>query len=151
MIRLQVVAGILQQRSGEILITERVDDGPFHGLWEFPGGKIRASESKSAALSRELHEEIGILPTATEHFLYLKHDYADRRVEIDFYIVNQWDNEPEGLEGQQMCWVEVDRLDASILLPANKPVIDALKQRCTGVAAETNSYNPQHSGEFNQP
>ncbi|MBT8100607.1 MAG: 8-oxo-dGTP diphosphatase MutT [Gammaproteobacteria bacterium] len=151
MIRLQVVAGILQKRTGEVLITERVDDGPFHGLWEFPGGKIRTDESIGDALARELFEEIGILPTATEHFIHLQHDYPDRQVEIHFFIVERWKNEPAGLEGQQMSWIDIAALDASMLLPANKPVIKALRQRYAGGAAGTNSYNPQQSGEINQP
>lgn len=151
LIRLQVVAGILRRSSGEILITERVDDGPFHGLWEFPGGKIRNNESKSDALSRELREEIGVLPTGTEHFINLQHDYADRRVDIDFFIVDRWESEPQGLEGQQMSWIEIDALDASILLPANKPVVEALRQRYCGVDVKANGYNPHCSGETKQP
>ncbi len=58
--RLEVVAGILRDASGRVLITERIDDGPFHGLWEFPGGKIGVEETREAALARELSEEIGV-------------------------------------------------------------------------------------------
>lgn len=127
--RLDVVAGILEDAAGRVLISERVDDGPFHGLWEFPGGKIRAGESPAGALARELAEEIGIAPLRTSHFLSLSHDYADRSVAIDFYLVDRWENEPQGLEGQALSWVEVGELDPTILLPANKPVVDALRVR----------------------
>lgn len=145
--RLQVVAGILRNEAGDVLITERVDDGPFHGLWEFPGGKIKDGESRISALKRELSEEIGVVPLDPEHFLHLQHDYPDRCVEIDFFLVSRWQNKLIGLEGQDMDWVGIGALDASILLPANQPVIEALQKRFPGVAADTNSYNSPHSGE----
>lgn len=125
--RLKVVAGILCDDNGRVLITERVDDGPFHGLWEFPGGKIGENESPQAALSRELCEEIGIEPLATSHFMSLRHDYPDRHVSIDFYLVQEWKDEPRGLEGQELRWVETGKLEFEDLLPADVPVVEALK------------------------
>ena len=124
---LNVVAGILLDAAGRVLITERVDDGPFHGLWEFPGGKIRESELSRAALARELTEEIGVELVSSEYFLDLIHDYPDRRVAIEFHLVSEWRNEPVGLEGQALRWVRKEKLEAAQLLPADLPVIEALK------------------------
>jgi len=126
--RLKVVAGILRDASGRILITERVDDGPFHGLWEFPGGKIGAGETREAALARELAEEIGVQPLVSEHFMSLQHDYPDRLVSIDFFLITKWQNEPAGLEGQELKWVSADALEAENLLPADLPVVECLKR-----------------------
>jgi len=125
--RIHVVAGILIDTSGRVLISERVDDGPFHGLWEFPGGKIRKSEAARVALARELVEEIGVELVASEFFLELQHDYPDRKVSIEFHLVSQWRNEPAGLEGQALRWVKTDKLEAEQLLPADLPVVEALK------------------------
>ena len=125
--RLKVVAGILRDASGRILITERVDDGPFHGLWEFPGGKIGAGETREAALVRELGEEIGVQPLVSEHFMSLQHDYPDRLVSIDFFLITDWKNTPAGLEGQELRWVETEDLSSEELLPADLPVVEALR------------------------
>ncbi len=127
LIRFNVVAGILLDSSGRVLISERVDDGPFHGLWEFPGGKIRDSEAADAALARELVEEIGVEIVKSERFLALAHTYPDRHVDIEFHLVREWRNEPAGLEGQALKWVLKDALDGEALLPADLPVIEALK------------------------
>ena len=58
--RLKVAAGILRDAEGRVLICERLEQGPFYGLWEFPGGKIGADERAIDALARELAEEIGV-------------------------------------------------------------------------------------------
>ena len=125
--RLEVAAGILRDATGRILITERLGGGPFHGMWEFPGGKIASNESAEQALARELGEELGIELQDSAHFMHLEHDYPDRSVSIDFFLVRSWKNDPEGLEGQQLRWVEAGALADQNLLPADVPVIAALQ------------------------
>jgi len=123
-----VAAGILCDSSGRVLIAERLGDGPFHGMWEFPGGKIGADESAPEALSRELAEELGIEVTVCAPFMNLRHEYDDRTVTIEFFIVSAWNSEPVGREGQALRWVERDQLDSASLLPADEPVVEALRQ-----------------------
>ena len=124
-----VAAGILCDAEGRILIAERLGGGPFQGLWEFPGGKIADDESAAEALSRELAEELGIEITACASFMNLRHEYDDRIVTIEFFIVSDWVCEPVGREGQALRWVPRERLDASELLPADVPVVEALQQQ----------------------
>ncbi len=124
----EVAAGILCDSSGRVLIAERLGDGPFHGMWEFPGGKIGADETAPEALSRELAEELGIEVTVCAPFMNLRHEYDDRTVTIEFFIVSAWNSEPVGREGQALRWVERDQLDSVSLLPADEPVVAALRQ-----------------------
>lgn len=126
---LQVAAGILRDPAGRVLISERLGDGPFNGLWEFPGGKIGSDETSIQALTRELAEEIGIQVTASRHFMSLRHEYPDRGVEIEFFLVCDWQNKPIGREGQRLRWVDAASLDAAELLPANVPVVQAIRKR----------------------
>lgn len=122
-----VAAGILCDDAGRILIAERRCDGPFNGLWEFPGGKIVAGETASDALHRELAEELGIEVTAYSTFMNLRHEYDDRIVTIEFFMVRDWVNEPMGREGQALRWVPQAELDSSELLPADVPVVEAIR------------------------
>ncbi len=124
--RIEVVAGILKDESDRYLIAERLGDGPFHGMWEFPGGKIDASEDAVDALARELDEELGIEVQRSAHFMRLEHDYPDRAVGIEFFLVERWAREPRGMEGQRLRWVTADELPSADLLPADEPVITAL-------------------------
>lgn len=128
MAHIKVAAGILLDAAGSVLISERLCDGPFNGLWEFPGGKIAPGETAEQALSRELAEEIGVEVTAISPFMSLRHEYSDRTVEIEFFLISDWQSEPVGREGQRLRWVDVNHLDASELLPADVPVVEAINK-----------------------
>jgi len=122
-----VAAGILRDSSGRILIAERLCDGPFNGLWEFPGGKITDGETSAQALNRELAEELGIEVTTSRLFMELHHEYPDRTVDIEFFVVTSWKGEPAGLEGQGLRWLLPSDLNPDLLLPADIPVLEALQ------------------------
>jgi 8-oxo-dGTP diphosphatase len=122
-----VAAGILCDSAGRVLIAERSGGGAFDGMWEFPGGKIAAGETSLEALSRELAEELGIEVTVCAPFMDLRHEYDDRTVTIEFFLVSDWNSEPVGREGQELRWVLRENLDASELLPADVPVVRALQ------------------------
>lgn len=96
-------------------------------MWEFPGGKIAAGETASQALSRELAEELGIQVIACSSFMNLRHEYDDRVVSIEFFVVSEWRGDPVGREGQALRWVSAELLNADELLPADVPVVAALR------------------------
>jgi 8-oxo-dGTP diphosphatase len=122
-----VAAGILLAGDGRVLVTERTGDHSFAGLWEFPGGKIEDGEDSLSALRRELGEELGIEVLEQSLFMSLDHDYADRSVSIDFYLIRHWRNTPEGRDGQALKWIRPEELAEDLLLPADAPVIEALQ------------------------
>ncbi len=128
---LRVSAGILQDAGGRVLITERLSDPAFAGLWEFPGGKIAAGETAAEALRRELSEELGIEMLTCGAFMQLHHEYPDRRVSIDFFLVDAWRGQPFGKLGQRLRWLPPEDVDAGLLLPADAPVLRALKRRAS--------------------
>jgi mutator protein MutT len=58
-----VALALFYERVDETLkvwVQTREDDGPYHGLLEFPGGGIEAGETPLAAVVREVQEEVGI-------------------------------------------------------------------------------------------
>jgi 8-oxo-dGTP diphosphatase len=126
--RIRVAAGILRDVDGRVLIAERTGDRAFAGLWEFPGGKISDGEETIVALERELREELGVEILDHSLFMSLEHEYPDRSVRIDFFLIEQWNQSPEGRDGQALKWVRPDELEEDQLLPADGPVIEALRQ-----------------------
>ena len=111
-----------------MLLARRPPGKSMAGLWEFPGGKIGDGESPEQALERELAEELGVEVGAAERFMHLEHDYPDRSVSIHFFLVDDWKNEPAGLEGRALRWVSPAQLGDQNILPADVPVIEALQQ-----------------------
>jgi 8-oxo-dGTP diphosphatase len=59
----------------------------------------------------------------------VEHAYPDRSVSIDFYLIEEWRNTPEGRDGQALMWISPNALSEDLLLPADSAVITALQQR----------------------
>ena len=126
--KIHVAAGILIDPDGRVLITDRSRAGAMQEFWEFPGGKLASGESAAEALRRELAEELGIDMTSFDHFCSLEHDYPERRVAIDFFLVREWQGTPTGVEGQAMQWLKPADILPDLLLPADAPVIEMLEK-----------------------
>ncbi|HEV2229546.1 MAG TPA: 8-oxo-dGTP diphosphatase MutT [Steroidobacteraceae bacterium] len=122
-----VVAAALYDREGRVLIAQRPQGKHQGGRWEFPGGKVAAGEAESAALVRELREELGVEVTASRPFMRLRHSYPDRSVELSMWIVERFRGIPHGLDGQELRWVAPADLGREDLLEADRPFIEALR------------------------
>jgi 8-oxo-dGTP diphosphatase len=120
------VAGVLRDPAGRVLIAQRPPGKHMAGYWEFPGGKVAPGESGEQALARELTEELGISMQRCHPLLQLRHDYTDRVIELDVFVVDDYCGEPVGRESQALRWVAAAELDTQGLLPADQPIIDAL-------------------------
>jgi 8-oxo-dGTP diphosphatase len=123
---LRVVAGVLRDDRRRVLIAQRPAHQHMGGYWEFPGGKIVPGESAEAALARELNEELGVVLGRCHRLLRLRHDYPDRSVELEVLMVEDYEGVPASLEGQALKWVPAEELGNESLLPADRPIIEAL-------------------------
>ncbi len=122
---LHIAVGVVSDAAGRILISERKPDCAYAGQWEFPGGKCEPGESVTAALARELHEELGITVRAARPLIRLSHRYPDRHVLLDTWRVTAWDGLPEAREHQRFAWVPAAELDHYPMLAANRPIVRA--------------------------
>jgi 8-oxo-dGTP diphosphatase len=122
----RVVAAVLRDERGRVLIAQRPAGKHMGGYWEFPGGKIAPGESGEQALARELAEELGVSLRRCHPLLQLRHDYADRVVELDVFMVDDYCGEPAGLEAQALKWVAAAELGGQALLPADQPIVEVL-------------------------
>ena len=125
---LEIVAGALLDAQGRVLIAQRPAGKELAGRWEFPGGKLHANESPRAGLKRELKEELGIEVLDAEPLVRYPHDYPDKTVWLDLWLVTSWRGEPHGLDGQALRWVEISKLGDADLLEADRPMVDALER-----------------------
>jgi 8-oxo-dGTP diphosphatase len=123
----RVVAAVLRDERGRVLIAQRPAGKHMAGYWEFPGGKIAPGESSEQALKRELAEELGVSLQRCHPLLQLRHDYADRVVELEVFAVDDYAGQPSGLEAQVLKWVAAAELGGQALLPADRPIVEALE------------------------
>lgn len=70
-----VVAGVIWE-GNRFLIQKRPENGLLGGLWELPGGKVMAGESREKALVREIAEETGLAVTVKEPIGWVDHAYS---------------------------------------------------------------------------
>ena len=128
---LWVVAGLVFDASGRVLIAQRPSGKALAGRWEFPGGKVAAGETAHAAIVRELREEIGIEAGAAERLMYYAAVYPDRTIWLDVWVIQDWSGQPQGLDAQALAWVEPARLHEHDILEADAPIVAALATRKT--------------------
>jgi 8-oxo-dGTP diphosphatase len=121
-----VAAGVLIDDAGRLLIAQRPVGKVAAGKWEFPGGKIEAGETALQALTRELHEELGVAVTRARPLIRFRHEYRDRHVVLDTWVVDAWSGAPASREQQAFAWRALDDLADLDLLPTVAPILAAL-------------------------
>jgi A/G-specific adenine glycosylase len=79
-----IVAGLIERR-GRYLIGRRPAGGLLGGLWELPGGKVEAGETRAAALQREIREEVGLAIAVGSHVASVYHAYSHMTIDLHVY------------------------------------------------------------------
>lgn len=102
---LAVVAGVLMDGEGRVLIAQRAVQGQDGGLWEFPGGKIAVGERPADALIRELNEELGIVIDAPEPLTVVRWRGPPRNLNLHAFVCRRWNGEPHAHEHQALRWL----------------------------------------------
>lgn len=123
--QVHVVAGVIRDVRGRILLARRTEGRDLAGLWEFPGGKVEPGESPEAALSRELREELGIEAVAGKPIICVPLESPGKRLLLDVREV-AFTGKPRGLEGQALAWVPLHKLQDYPMPPADLPVVALL-------------------------
>lgn len=118
--RVNLRVGAIVSRGADVLVCRLVD----HDWWYLPGGRIKTNESSSAAIQRELSEEIGagfkvIRPMiAAENFFNLEGQHFH---EISIYYEVDWSaGEIHGAQkgdNELFEWIPRERLSDIILKP----------------------------------
>ncbi len=113
--------------AARVLIAQRPSGTHLAGGWEFPGGKLEPGEERAAGLARELKEELGIGIADPRPLMRIRHAYPSRVVLLDMWVVTRYTGQPRGLDGQALRWCAHEELAAADLLPADRPIVAALR------------------------
>jgi 8-oxo-dGTP diphosphatase len=123
---LHVVAAVLRDAAGRVLLAQRGPGRDLAGLWEFPGGKVEPGEAPQQALARELHEELGLRLLSAQPLVRVPQAYPSRRIVLDVHAVGAWEGQAHGREGQALAWSEPAQLHRYAMPPADVPVVGVL-------------------------
>jgi mutator protein MutT len=115
------------EREGRILIARRPAALHMGGLWEFPGGKQKRSESPRDALEREIREELGVGVTVGPLLETVDWTYPEKRVRLSFFRC-AIEGEPRALEGQEIAWVAPSDLPRYAFPPADAALVTRLSR-----------------------
>ena len=121
-----VVAAVIE-RDGRVLIGQR-KPGKWHALkWEFPGGKVEPGEAPTAALARELEEELGIRAEIGPQLADYQHTYAGRPpIRLIFFRVTAFSGSLENRDFHDVRWETRERLPAVDFLEGDVDFVRSL-------------------------
>ncbi len=122
---MHVMAGVMHDAEGRVLLAQRPPGKHLAGMWEFPGGKLEHDEAPLAGLVRELREELGITLQRAEPLIRVPCHYVERELLLDAWQTDQWAGVPQPLEGQALQWLAPAQIDPSILTPADRAILQA--------------------------
>jgi 8-oxo-dGTP diphosphatase len=125
--RVEVAAGVILRAGGAFLLGRRAPGTFYPGYWEFPGGKVEAGEAPADALRRELDEELGIRVLELRPWIVRRHDYEHACVTLHFFEVARWEGEVRDHVHDALHWQRPDAEPVAPMLPANGPVMKALR------------------------
>ena len=111
-------------RDSKILVCQRTRHQTMPLKWEFPGGKIERGEHPTEALRRELDEELGITARIGDEVARLQHKYGrGGTVELRFFVVHEFQGEPENRIFRDIQWVARTRLAEFDFLEADRELV----------------------------
>jgi 8-oxo-dGTP diphosphatase len=122
---LHVVAGVLVDTAGRVLLAQRPAGKHLAGMWEFPGGKLEPEEAPQAGLARELGEEldIRIALAGTAPLIQVPWNYDGRELLLDAWRIDAWQGTPRSAEGQALQWRHVHAIEPERLAPADREIL----------------------------
>jgi 8-oxo-dGTP diphosphatase len=128
-----VVAALVRDQQGRLLLQQALPGKPHHGLWEFPGGKVEDGENPRLALCRELAEELGLKLESSGLTAAAVADEPGREgrpaIVLILYACASWSGEPQSREGQDWGWFTPAVARMLPMPPMDRTLLDAVLAR----------------------
>jgi len=128
----KVVVGALV-RGGRVLLVHRCPDKrAYPDVWDLPGGHIEAGESELGALTRELHEEIGvqIATGSASHLCRLAAGPAEEPALLSAWLVRDWQGMPANVapeEHDDIGWFGLEELPPPAHVLVRTTLVNAIR------------------------
>jgi 8-oxo-dGTP diphosphatase len=104
------VVGAAITQAHRCLVAQRGPTMSLPGKWEFPGGKVEPGESPTAALAREVAEELGLEVQVGQHLGTGTATVGTRLIVLDVYAATITAGSIWLREHAQIVWATADEL-----------------------------------------
>ena len=124
---INVVAAIIKNGEGKILITQRNLKKSQGGLWEFPGGKIEKGETREEAIIREIKEELTIEINVESYLGEKIFEYPEKSINLIALNCRVKSGNIYLTEHEEARWVEKEELNSFEFAPADIFIVKKLQ------------------------
>ena len=121
-----LAVGVIYNKAGEVLLTQRQLDGLLGGLWEFPGGQIEEGETAENACVRNLGEVVNLSVQNVRYLTRVRHAYTHFKIVVDVFQCDYEDGEVVLNGPRDAKWVTVAALQDYPLPRATHKFLEAL-------------------------
>jgi A/G-specific adenine glycosylase len=125
----EVVAAVIWDEMGRMLIVQRPAHGLLGSLWKFPGGILNPREAREEGLKRIVREELGIGIGVGSPLAEVKHAYTHFRITLTAFFCVLLEGAPVG-----PTWRWVDAAESEAL-----PFSSADRRIARAVASQADS------------
>ena len=127
---IDVVAALVGDGAGRVLMAQRPVGKAQTGLWEFPGGKIEPGETPYEALARECMEELG-LEIEDERTVDSVVQYPEKTIRLTLIACSRREgSSPRPLEHQAIGWYTREDMASLPICPADVELINRIPEEC---------------------
>ena len=123
---MDVVAAIIENNYGDILIAKRNSKKSQGGLWEFPGGKIEKNESADDAIKREIKEELNIDIEINKWLIEKRHEYPEKTINLILCSAKWIGGELDLSEHEDSKWIKKEDIFNFQFADADKEIINEI-------------------------
>ncbi len=120
---IDVVAAVIQNDEGKILIAQRNLQKAQGGLWEFPGGKIESNETKEEAIVREIKEEMDIEIKVIGYIAQKIYNYPNKDINLIAMECKHVSGNIKLIEHEDIKWVNKNDLTKFNFAPADEFIL----------------------------
>lgn len=97
-------------KDGKVVVTKYKEGNSKEGYYDIPGGKIEEGESSNQTAIREMKEETGVKVENLKYKGNMIIEYPDRIFDLDVFIANESEGEPQEFKANTSEWMEIDEL-----------------------------------------
>jgi mutator protein MutT len=128
----EVVVGALVREGRVLLVHRSPRRDAYPGVWDLPGGHVEAGETELVALSREIHEELGVhlAGASAVHLCRVRAGRGLQSLRLSAWLVHEWEGTPTNAateEHDEIRWFRPEELPRTAHEVVRTALVNALR------------------------